>query len=74
MIAPVRVLTKYGENTNMIVDRYVYTGPGNGFCFLFLVCILTGCITFLDRGLDLTGGTPNRLLYEEAGRYYWWIF
>ena len=70
MVAPVRGLTKYDENTEYD-RRYFYTGPGNGFCFLFLVCILTGCITFLDRGLDLTGGTPNRLLYEEAGRYYW---
>ena len=73
MTAPVRVLTKYDENTEYVSGEF-YTGPGNGFCFLFLVCILTGCITFLDRGLDLAGGTPNRLLYEEAGRYYWLIF
>ena len=73
MIAPVRGLTKYDGNIDYD-SRQFNTGPGNGFCFLFLVCILTGCITFLDRGLDLAGGTPNRLLYEEAGRYYWVIF
>ena len=62
------VLSFSSDRPQLFVHFWLGSLPGRGFFFLILGSGFSIFITFLESGLALSEGSPNRFWYEFAER------